>query len=212
MHATKALLMGLCVVLTTATDTLARRPSLRELEQRVTALEQAPRAPYIVDAIGQVVGVVLEEFSPPNDAESPGSRVPTVLLEATVLLDIRGIPAVARVTPLTITGFPPRNRTGHDRQLNFDRSDCAGTAYVIGTYAATFGGRALVWNDNIYLPKPEPGVNRTLVSRVFEASNGDLVRENASYRTVFTEALTLPLSIFDGFVPPFSLSVLPSLP
>jgi hypothetical protein len=231
--------MGLCVVLTMATDTLAQRPlseleqrmpshtldnnhydpskpSLSGLEQRVIALEayvaalkRARRAPVFVDTLGHVVGVVLDQADVFHGATN-ASQNKTVLFEAAVLMQIHGIPTIVHVTPSEITGFPS---AGTDTpQINFAGPDCTGMAFVFGTLAATFGGRALFYAGNIYLPKPEPGVDRVLASRVIEMPTGDLVCENDTYRTVYTEALTVPVSIFDRFVPPFTLSGLPSLP
>jgi hypothetical protein len=125
---------------------------------------------------------------------------------------------MVRVTPTTIGGFPARNSSGNAHQLHFTGTDCTGTAYVPGTTAATFGGRALAWAQNLYIPKPVPGVvteiDRTIVlrSRVVENASGQLVCENDTFRTVYTEALTVPTSVFDAFVAPFSITGLPSFP
>ena len=125
-------------------------------------------------------------------------------------------PAVVRVTPEAITGFPARNELGAVFQLNFTNTDCTGTAYVRGTSLATFGGRAILWDGNLHIPKPEPGVDTTinqgiiLRSRVEQDANQDLICVADTFQSVYTEAITVPLTIFDVLAPPFSIEGLRS--
>ena len=45
--------------------------------------------PMVVDANGQVVGMVIDQYAPYDETPSPG---PTMLFEAVVLVQINGIP------------------------------------------------------------------------------------------------------------------------
>jgi hypothetical protein len=180
------------------------------LRDRVEMLEKVPTAPHIVDALGQVVGIVIDQATVFNGVANLPERV-TILFDAAVVMQIEGIPTIVRVTPDDISGFPSAEGA-YITHLNFDGAGCTGTAFVTGTSISTFGGRALSFAGNLHVPNPEPGVLHTLASRVRQAPNGDFICENDTFQTEYTEALTVPLSIFDKFIPPFSLVGLPQLP
>jgi len=176
------------------------------LQARVEELEQLGEVSSAVveDATGRVVGIVLDQIFP----EREPTPVTTVLLVAAVLMEIDGIPAIVQVTPTKIGGFSPG--FGNNERLNFDGEGCTGTAFVFGTSSTTFGGLALEWKGNLHIPTPEPGMFRTLESRVSQNAEGNFC-EDDTFETTYTEAITVPLTIFDGFTPPFSISGLPSL-
>jgi len=222
---------GLLLVSTVEAASLSKR--VKALERKVTTLEktiaeligrvesleeglpgaETPTSPYIVDSTGQVVGVMMDQVTVFNPLDGSGND--TALLDAAVMIRIEGLATVVRVTPGAITGFlSPREGSG-TAPLNFDGADCTGTPYITAVPAATFGGRALLFGNNLYIPKPEPGVFARMVSRVRQAGDGTLFCDTpqpGSLPNTYVEALTVPVSIFNKFTPPFSLVDLPNLP
>ena len=189
---------------------LSRAASAQSQQGEFTSL------PVIEDATGSVVGVILDLTNVFTGAPENTWQHGSFLFDVGVMMQIKGIPTLVRVTPKKITGFSPAaGQSWNATQLNFDGPNCTGTPFMLGTTTARFGGRALYYDGKIYLPKPQRGVYRKLASRVKETENdtGELFCENISdYGAVVTEARTVSLSIFDRFTPPFAIRGLPSLP
>jgi hypothetical protein len=182
---------------------LSMTPAAQSQQEGFTSL------PVIEDATGQIVGVILELTTVYDGTIESQNK--TALFDAGVLLQIKGIPTLVRITPKKITGFPSAE-VSDTRQLNFDGPNCTGAPFVRGTTTARFGGRALFYDGRLFLPKPKRGVYRELASHVVETATGDFVCENSSYPDEYTEARAVALSLFDRFIPPFAIRGLPSLP
>lgn len=226
-------LVGLLLVGVATTEAVSPQDQIKALEERVATLENAldeltnrvatledsipgnnaPTRPHIVDSLGQVVGVVLDQVvvtKPLDDPTDPGTN--TVLFEAAVMMQLEGIPAIVRVTPNAITGFLSPT-SGGAVPLYFDDGNCTGNPYIVAVPNAKFGGKAVLFGDRLYIPKPEPGVViRELPSRVIERNDGMQVCDTGGGTNTYVQAVAVPLSVFDGFVQPFSLVGLPQFP
>jgi hypothetical protein len=226
-------LAGLLLVGVAATEAVSPQAQIKALEERVATLEnalaeltnrvttledslpgnEASAPPHIVDSAGRVVGVVLDQATV-FDGAANASEKRTVLLDAAVMMQIEGISTIVRVTLDAITGFLSPEATD-TAPLNFDGADCTGNPYITAIPTTTFGGRALLFGSNLYIPKPEPGVLGTMASHVRQANDGTLFCDTpqpGSLTNTYVEAMAVPLSVFDGFTPPFSLVGLPQLP
>lgn len=180
-------------------------PLVRDLQERVEALEQAAKPPSVVDSQGQVVGTILRDAS----GSQTFSRPEDPLFEVVVLVQIGGIPTLLVVTPTEITGFTPKNHG-----LTFDEEDCEGNPFMVTRLSTvTFGSRAVLFNGHLYIATSEPRVETSFQSRVtFNATTGVSSCENDAFFTFHAEAIKVPLSIFDGFVGPFSITGLQTIP
>ena len=198
-----ALVVAMAVLQTSVAQAIP--PSVQDLQDRVEALEQAAAPPSVIDSQGQVVGTILRDAS----GTQTFSRPDDPLFEVVVLVQIGGISTTLVVTPSEITGFTPI-----DGGLTFDEEDCEGNPFIVTRISTvTSGSGATLFDGHLYIATSEARVETSFQSRVrFNATTRVTSCENDAFFTFHAEAIKVPLSIFDGFVGPFSITGLQTIP
>ncbi len=155
----------------------------------------SPVVPTLVDSAGRVIGVA--DLTSPAGAEG-----------FYVMMQIGGVPTVVLVSRTEFMGA----RTGLG--IYFESTDCQGTPLFKatdfdgrGTVPQAFAWASVSMGETLYVPKTDPSQMRSPASWL-DPNGCHAVYSPEEY----IEGLTFPLSIFNVFVPPFTLTGLRTLP
>jgi hypothetical protein len=147
--------------------------------------------PLITDAKGVMVGVALGHVE---------EAVQVVMI-------LGGVPTTLAVIPMGIRGEQKRTTS-----VFWESADCTGVALLpVDPYDSGFGGIALSSATTLYVPVIGPSAVHTAHS-LFDFVFEEMGCQTAQVTRPFIEALTFPLSIFDVFTRPFTITGARSLP